>query len=262
MNWQKRYGEWAVITGASSGIGRAYALSLARRGMNTILVARRTYLLENVAVECEAFNVKASICPVDLTQPDALDKITALTADKEVGILVNNAGTIARGLFAEIDRQRQIDMVSLHCTVPLALTHHFLHGMVSRNRGAIIMVSSLIAYQFQPFLTTYAAVKEFNSRFGQSLSWELRNSKIDVLTVVPGFTRTEAFHNADWEIDWYALPAFLKPQDPRQVSEMSLNRLGQQRCVVLASPVEKLVTNINRFLPASLVESVFGKLMA
>ena len=261
MNWQEKYGEWALVTGASSGIGRAFAHDLARRGMNVILVARRTEKLKQVAAECESWNRKTYIYSVDLAQPNAFQEISSLVADKEVGVLVNNAGIIARGSFFEIDLQRQLDMVTLHCAMPVALTHHCLTGMLMRNRGAIITISSLAAYYFHPFLTTYAATKEFDWRFGQSLFWELKETGIDTLTVVPGFSKTEAYEAANWKIDFESIPSFFKPQNPEEVSKKSLNVLGKKRSIIFASLIERTIINANYFLADSLVEFILGRLL-
>ena len=260
MNWPQKYGEWALVTGASSGIGRAFALDLARQGMNIILVARRLEKLNLVAAECEKLNVNTHICLADLTQSNAVDEVESQVMGKEVGILINNAGIVARGQFCEVDLQRQLDMVALNCTAPVALTHCFLKSMLTRNKGAVITLSSIIAYYFQPFLATYAATKEFDLRFAKSLFWELKGTGIETLTVIPGFTKTGAYEAADWLIDFAALPALFKPQDSQRVSKLALKALGRKRSIIIASPMENFILNLSYFLPDHMVESILGKL--
>lgn len=260
INWKEKYGEWALVTGASSGIGRAFALDLASRGMNIILVARNRKKLEQVAAECESLQRKTYLCSVDLTQPNAVQKLYNLVSEKEVGVLINNAGIVARGAFWDIDLQCQLDMVMLHCSIPIGLTHYFLNSMLARNKGAIINISSLSAYFFQPLITTYAAAKEFEWRFSQSLAWELKETGIDILTVVPGFTKTEAFDRANWEIDYDSLPFFFQPQTPQKVSKKSLDILGKKRSIIVASPIEKFIVNASYLLPNNIVEFILAKL--
>ncbi|ACC81792.1 SDR family NAD(P)-dependent oxidoreductase [Nostoc punctiforme] len=260
MKWPEKYGEWAIVTGASSGIGRAFAHDLAQRGMNLILVARQLAGLEEVAAECNSWETKTYLCAVDLTEPNGIHKLISLVGDREVGILVNNVGIVARGLFTKIELQRQLDMVTLHCTVPVALTHHYLAQMLKRNQGAIINISSVAAYHFQPLLTTYAATKEFDWKFSKSLAWELKDTDIDILTVVPGFTKTAAYEAADWKIDFDSIPALFKPQNPREVSKKSLDILGKQRSIIVASFMEKLIINANYLLPDRFMEFILSKM--
>ena len=122
-NWKDKYGEWALITGASSGIGADFVRQLAEKGMNIILTARRTELMETIAKEVEdAYGIKTQIISQDLIEPDAVEKIKSGVSDKEVGILINNAGYGSLGRFHENDMDYQTDMVILNCVAPVALT--------------------------------------------------------------------------------------------------------------------------------------------
>lgn len=199
-----RYGETALVTGASSGIGKSYAKALAREKVNLVVVARRLSKLEQLAAELtEQYGVSVHCIAQDLSEPDAADKVVeALTkAGIEVDILINNAGFGSHGEFGEIPLERQLSMINLSCRLPVALTHRLLVGMKKRGRGAVVFLSSQVGTMPVPFMATYAATKAFPLIFGESLYGELAGSGIDVLTVLPGDTATEFTDEADLQIN-------------------------------------------------------------
>ena len=264
MSWKQKYGKWALITGASSGIGRAFALELTKKGMDVILTSSRKDKLEKVATECAAKNPLSSICiyPVEMTHQGSGQKLIELIGDKEIGILVNNVGIVANGEFAEIDLQRQLNMLTLHCAIPLVLTNHYLKEMLSRDRGAIINIASLAAYYYQPSLTTYSATKSFLLRFSNSLYRELLRTGVDVLAVVPGLTKTEAFKSADWDVDFESLPFFFRHREPQEVSKRSLELLGKRNSIVIASLAERIINNAYKLLPNNVMDPFLEKMLA
>ena len=187
-----KYGEWALITGASSGIGEAFARTLAKLGLNIILVARRKEKLVALAVELESqFDIKTLVVTLDLTLDNFLEDLLKQIGDKKVGMLINNAGFGSIGLYTKNDSDHEADMVKLHCLAPTILTHYFSRPMINRRQGGIIFVGSIFSYQPMPYVSTYAATKVFNTFLGKSLWCEFKKYNVDVLALNPGGTRTE-----------------------------------------------------------------------
>jgi uncharacterized protein len=189
---KNKYGSFALITGASSGIGEEFAKRLALEGMNLILVARRLDRLEKIRTEIEnKCSVEVVLARIDLLNDSFLDSLKAIVGDKEVGLLINNAGFGYRGDFIKSDPINEANMVKLNCVVPIILTHHFVLPMVARKKGALIFLASLVAFQPTPTTTTYAATKAFNGFLSDGLWYELKKHNIDVLSLNPGGTLTE-----------------------------------------------------------------------
>jgi short-subunit dehydrogenase len=189
-------GKWALVTGASAGIGSALARYLGECGCNLVLTARRREHLEQLASEVTAgCEVKVEIVTADLTLPGAPKQIFAFTSQKNIAIqlLVNNAGFGAYGYFDQIDLQRQLDMVQVNCSAVLHLTHLFLPQMVERGSGDILILASTAAFQAVPFITTYAATKGFDLLLGEALFEEFAPRGIGVCVLCPGPTTSE-FH--------------------------------------------------------------------
>ena len=191
---KERYGPWALITGASSGLGAEFARQLSGKGINLILVARRKERLENLAAELEGRNnVEVKTIVVDLSRPDFMSFIHPVVRTVEVGLLVNNAGFGLAGNFLQNDLERELEMLDVNCRAPLILTHELGTQMVKRNRGGIILLSSISGFIATPFMTHYTASKAYNLFFGEGLWYELKEQGVDVLALCPGGTRTE-FH--------------------------------------------------------------------
>ena len=164
---KQKYGEWALITGASSGIGEAFARFCARAGLNVILIARREERLTNLANELEKeAHIKALPVSLDLTEDSFLTTLIDKIGDRQVGFLVNNAGFGSTGYYPDTDVEKEAKMIKLHCLAPTILTHHFVRPMVERKKGAIIFLGSIVGLHPIPFNTTYSATKGFNMFFG------------------------------------------------------------------------------------------------
>ena len=219
-----RYGDWALVTGASSGIGAAFARTLAREGLSVVLAARREERLRELAGELEkAFGVATRVVPADLAAPDGAERLVAAVSELEIAILVNNAGVGLAGRFEGQDPVRLREMVQLNCTAPMELTSRLLPGMRSRGRGAVIFTGSQAAKQPLPLHAAYAATKAFDGFLGEALWAELRGSGVDVLVVEPGSTETE-FQRVAGEIPHAGQP-------PDEVVAVALARLGRQPSV-------------------------------
>jgi short-subunit dehydrogenase len=200
---------FAVVTGASSGIGRAFAESLAARGYPLVLVARREERLRALADRAgERHGVEARVVPADLTTDAGLAAcraaVDALPAPPAV--LVLNAGFGTRGPLWALDRGRETDMVRLNCLAVVDLAVHALPGMVARGRGAVVVVSSAAAWQPVPHMATYAATKAFELAWTEALAVELRGTGVRALAVCPGPTRTEFSLAAGSEVSHWWIP--------------------------------------------------------
>jgi uncharacterized protein len=190
-NWR---GKWAVITGASAGIGHALAAELAAGGTNLVLTARRRDRLEHLAAHLSANHpVKAEICTADLAESSGPEAVFAFTQEKglEMDLLINNAGFGAYGEFTGSELERQLEMVKVNIAAVIHLTHLYLPGMVARGRGDILILASTAAFQAVPYLTTYAATKSFDLLFAEGLAEEVAPKGVHVCALCPGPTTSE-----------------------------------------------------------------------
>lgn len=188
--------KWALITGASAGIGVALATELASGGTHLVLTARRRDRLQDLAQKLTSeHGIHAEIFPADLALPDAPDKIHAFTTQKglQIDLLVNNAGFGQYGELTEIDANRLVDMVQVNCTAVVRLTRLYLPEMVQRRSGDILILASTAAFQAVPYISTYAATKAFDLLFAEGLAEEMKPHGIRVCALCPGSTESE-FH--------------------------------------------------------------------
>ncbi|MBH8560766.1 SDR family oxidoreductase [Nostoc sp. CENA67] len=191
----------ALITGASSGIGKAFAQELAARQTNLVLVSRSEEKLNQLAKQLqEKYKIQVDVIVKDLTEPNApaavfdATKVKGLTID----LLINNAGFGDYGDFAESDRERQTKIIQLNILALVDLTHHFLPLMRQRRSGSIINLSSITAFQPMPYLSVYAASKAFIVSFSQALWAENRSYGVRVLVACPGPIETNFFAEANF----------------------------------------------------------------
>lgn len=187
-------GKWALVTGASSGIGWALAQELAAGGAHIVLTARRRQRLAQLRKRLrEAHAVQVQVFAADLNQPDAPDEIFAFTNKQgiPVDLLVNNAGLGSYGDFCASDRLRQLGIVQVNCSALVHLTHLYLPGMVERRSGNILIVASTGAYQGVPYMATYAASKAFDLLFAEALAEEVKRYGVRVCALCPGPTVSE-----------------------------------------------------------------------
>ncbi len=189
---RERYGDWALVTGASAGIGLEFARALAREGVSVALSARRKDRLESLAAELrEKYKVETRVVAEDLAAADGADRVAQAVADLPIAILVNNAGFGYAGRFDKLDTERLRAMVRVNCEVPVVLTSRILPKMVERRRGAVIIVASAAGYQPLPLHAVYSATKGFDLLLGEALWGELRGTGVDAIVLSPGATATE-----------------------------------------------------------------------
>jgi short-subunit dehydrogenase len=198
LSLRERYGDWALVTGASSGIGAEFARALAGDGVSLVLAARRADKLEQLAAQLrEQTGVRVRCVACDLSTESGARELIAAVADLEIAILVNNAGVGYVGRFHEQEPARLAAMVQLNCAAPVALTAALLPKLVARRRGAVIFTGSVSGSQPLPLHALYSATKVFDNFLGESLWGELHGTGVDVLSLLPGSTDTEFAAAAD-----------------------------------------------------------------
>jgi uncharacterized protein len=192
--FRARYGPWAVVAGASDGVGAALARACAARGVHVVLLARRQAVLDDVAASIRAdARVEARALAVDLAQDDAMARIVAGTADLEVGLVVYCAGADPNyEPFLDQPVETALAMVRRNCVVPVQVCHHFSGPMVARARGGIVLVGSGAGLVGAPNMVAYGASKAFDMVLGEALWAELHDRGVDVLSLVLGVTDTPA----------------------------------------------------------------------
>ena len=191
--FKDRYGPVAIVTGASSGIGKAFAEALAAIGLDLVLIARRKQRLEELASNlAKEHSVRAKTCQVDLAERTAADQILDLTNGIDVGLIVSNAGFGMKGEHANNNPQSMTEMLMVNCNIPMQLARGFIPRLRKRGKGGILFTSSIEALMGCPYSAAYSASKALVNALGEALWAELQPEGIDVLTLCPGATESEA----------------------------------------------------------------------
>jgi short-subunit dehydrogenase len=241
---RERYGEWALVTGASAGIGAELARAFAAQGVSCVLTARREDLLRSLASELESqHGVRTRVVAADLTAADGPERLLAAVKDLAIDVLVNNAGFGGAGRFDRQDADLQRRMIALNCTAPVLLTRALVPSMVARGRGAVIFLGSVAGSQPLPLHSLYAATKSFDNLLGEGLWAELRGTGVDVLSVLPGPTETE--------FQAIAQEAPHPGESPAAVVATTLDALGRQPSVISGWQNWFLANSAMRLTPRS-----------
>jgi short-subunit dehydrogenase len=218
-----KYGPWAVIAGGSEGVGAEFALLLAESCINLVLVARKQQPLDEVADACRGLGVEVVTVAADLATAAAAEAVTAVTRDREVGLLIYNAGANTAGAeFLDAALDDFAPVIDLNITTMLALVHHYGCAMRRRGRGGILTVGSMAGYLGSSRHTVYGGVKAFTRIFTEGLWLELRDTGVDVLHLVLGVTRTPAMERAGLNFD---VPG-MRVSDPADVAREGLRNLA------------------------------------
>lgn len=222
---REKYGPWAVIAGGSDGTGSAFARRIAEQGINLVLVARRSDVLEATAASIrEEFSVEVRTIVQDLAEADAAQQLAAATADLEVGLLVYNAGADPASLrFLDKELDDHLAMVQRNCATVLATSYLFGGPMVERGRGGLILLTSGAAWVGASYLATYGATKSFDLILGEALWAEWRNRGVDVLTMVLSVTDTPSLQR---NIEAQGGATYGEMADPDDVAKTGLAQLG------------------------------------
>jgi uncharacterized protein len=248
------YGPWAVVTGASEGIGRAVAVELAREGFSLILVARRDAALVELAESLSTrFGVEARPLVADLSSRSETARLDLETRDLDVGLLVASAGYGASGPFIEASQDAELGMIDVNCRALAQSAHDFARRFVERGRGGLVLMSSLVAFQGVPGAANYAATKAFVQTLAEGLALELKGKGVDVLASAPGPVVSGFGARAGMKIE--------KGQTPQEVALGTLSALGRRTTVrpgFLAKALEASLAPLPRYFRAR----VMGRVMA
>ncbi len=249
-----------LITGASSGIGEAFARRLAAENHNLVLVARSEEKLHALCDELMLkYQITAHYVAIDLTEFEADKRLFEETEKHglEVDWLINNAGFGSMGDFSKLELERELEMISLNIMALVALTHRYLQQMRSRKSGTIINVSSSASFQPLPFMATYAATKAFVTSFSEAIAEENRPHGIKVLALCPGATETNFFDAANIKE-----PVQVKGmQTPEEVVETGLNAVRKGKSSVISGWTNYAVAHLATFAPNSLVTKAVAKVL-
>jgi short-subunit dehydrogenase len=253
----KQYGKWALVTGASAGIGLEFARQLASQGVNLVLVARRGDLLTAHAEEfTREFNINVLPLARDLTGDNAVEALFEELAKTEIGLVVMNAGMEATGHFTKIPLEDHTLQTRLNIDVPMRMARLFGENMVERGCGGLIFVSSLFGYQGVPLVANYAASKGYILALGEALNVEMNPSGVDVLVLSPGLTDTDM--PAQMPVDFNKMP--ITKSSPEVVVRKALRALGRKPTIVPGF-INKFYAWENRLIPRSWPVKLFGSLM-
>jgi uncharacterized protein len=234
-----RYGPWALVAGASEGLGAAFATELARRGLNLILVARRPDPLRDLAAQLLTRTVTVA---ADLATPEGVATAVQAAADVEVGLVVANAAYSPIGPFVTLPASLSDQAVRVNCAAPVELAHAFLPAMVQRGRGGMIIMSSLAGQQGSPPITVYAATKAFGAVLAEGLWAEMRPHGVDVLACVAGAVSTPGLADTKARRAPGTLP-------PERVAAAALRGLGRGPRVVPGATMRMSSIVMSRLLP-------------
>jgi len=225
-SFRERYGPWAVVAGASQGIGASFSRRLAGHGLNLVLLARRAGPLEELASELRAqHGIEVKVQSLDLGGLDLLEGLKNATEDVDVGLVIYNAAYSPIGRFLDIRLEDHFDVINVNVRGPLVVSHYFGKRLAARGKGGIILMSSMSGYQGTAMVANYAATKAYDTILAEGLWYELHEKGVDVLACVAGATLTPSYEQSTdrTPTSWLALP-----MQPDEVTEQALRNLGQQ----------------------------------
>jgi uncharacterized protein len=226
--FREKYGPWALVAGASEGLGAAYAEELAARGINLVLVARRSELLHVLAESLHNnHKVDVRMLALDLSQVDTASEIIEQTKDLDVGLLIYNAAASFIGPFLQTPLEKHLKEIDTNVCMPMILVHAFGQRMMARKRGGMVLMGSLSSFQGSPFIATYSATKAFNLILGESLWDEWRRAGVDVLTSLGGSIRTPNYLASQPDEN-----KGVSLMEPRDVVLETFDALGKQPTVI------------------------------
>lgn len=252
-------GKWALITGASAGIGLALARQLAAVGANLVLTARRSDRLQDLARELTAnHGVQVQILAVDLVRPQAPREIFNFTTSRqlEIELLINNAGFGAFGNHHEIPEDRISEMVQVNCTAVALLARIYIPPMVERRHGDVLIVSSVAAFQAVPFNSEYAATKAFDLILAEGIAEEVREFGVNVCALCPGSTNTE-FQKVAGQPD----RVFRVAETAEKVARVGLEGLAKGKTVAISGTSNMLMVEAERLAPRRFVAKMAARMM-
>jgi uncharacterized protein len=255
------FANWALVTGASSGLGEEFARQLAARRANLILTARSEAKLKALASELEQeYAIRAEVVVLDLGAPGAAQRLCQHVDQlgHPVMHLISNAGFGLYGSFPELDGTRQAEMVRLNCEALTVLTHHFVRPMLARKSGGVIHLASVASFQAAPYMAVYAATKAFVLSFSEALSEELRNTGVRCTALCPGPVPTGFQHTAGSEIARSQRYSVLSSQ---ATVARALRAYERNKAVYIPGGMNRVGALGSKLLPRAMVVRTVGRIM-
>src|SRR5712675_2432863 len=252
---KERFGPWALVTGASSGIGKEFARQIAASGINVVLVARRESLLDEVGQGlAKDFSVRYRNVVADLSQDGFLDKLAEATNDLDIGLVVSNAGTGNPGEFLKLDRQLHRTTLRVSTMAHLDITHHFGAKLVKRGRGGLMLAGAMGAEAGVPRMANDGAAKAYVRSLGEALHYEFKPRGVYVTVLAAGFTNTAVLEK--FGLEPKTMP--MKPMSVEQCVSEGLSGLLKNRSKVIPGRVNRI---LNALVPASLARKIEADLI-
>lgn len=250
-------GGWALITGASGGLGQAFAVELARHGVNLVLTGRREDALSAVATATEDAGVQAVVLALDAADAQARAGLVAELERREIAIhtLINNAGFGTIGPFAQADGPRNLEQIEVNCAALTDFTQRLLPAMLERNAGAVINVASTASFQALPDMAVYAATKAYVRTFSEALWFETKDTGVGVLALCPGPTQTPFFEVAGDQ------DALSRRRTPEQVVATCLAALAKRKPVAVDGAFNQAQAVAARLAPVRLSLAIGAKVV-
>ncbi len=250
-----RFGPWALVTGASSGIGKELTRQLAANGLNVVMAARRIDLLKELGNGIEReFSVQFRAVQVDLSEEGSIDKIKDATRDLDIGLIVSNAGAIKAGEFMTMPLKDLHDQISINVVAHMELVRHFAPRLVKRARGGVMLVGAMGASIGIPYIANPSATKAYILALGEALHFELEKHGVAVTVLTPGLTDTAVL--PEIMIDPGALP--MKPLSVAQVASEGIAAIQANKSLSVPGALNRF---INRVVPASIARTMEAKLL-
>jgi short-subunit dehydrogenase len=252
---KERFGPWAIVTGASSGIGKEFARQIAASGINIVLVARREDLLKEVGVEfSKRYGVEHRVVVLDLSRKDFIGLLASATDDLDIGLVVSNAGTGNPGEFLKLDRQLLQATLRLNTMAHLDITHHFGAKLAERRRGGLILIGSVGAEIGIPFLANDGGAKAYIHSLGEALHYEFKPRGVYVTVVPPPVTNTAVLEK--FGLDPRTMP--MKPMSVEQCVSEGLNALRENRSRIVPGRLNRFM---DAFVPAFVKRTMTAKML-
>src|SRR5712672_1203498 len=253
---KQRFGPWALVTGASSGIGKEFARQIAASGINIVLVARREDLLKEVGVEfSKRYGVEHRVVVLDVSREDFIGQLTSVTDDLDIGLVVSNAGTGNPGEFLKHDRQLLHETLRLNTIAHLDITHHFGQKLSERRRGGIILVGALGAENGIPCMANDGGAKAYVHSLGEALHYEFKPLGVYVTVLAAGVTNTAVLEK--FALDPKTMP--MKPMSVEQCVSEGLSGLVKNRSRIVPGRLNRI---LNALVPASLARKMLADLLS
>lgn len=251
---KQKYGNWVLITGATSGIGKELALTFGEAGFNLVITGRREQLLADLGTQLfDSHQVEIIPLAGDLSKAEEVEKLIEETSHLPLGIIILNAGFGTSGNFRDADIAEEVNMLELNCKAVVKLAHHFTHHILQDHRkGAIVLMSSMVSFQGVPYAAHYAATKAYVQTLGEGLAVELKPNGIDVLCASPGPVNSGFASRANMKMNMTLTPD--------QIAVPIIRVIGKKTTVLPGFLTKFLVYNL-RMTPRRMRTRVMGKVM-